>query len=72
MENLFGIDNNIIKQALKNGIKVNKMGQFIDIIGIVTLVYVPQMDKFMLTYGTSPADAGYVYVENYEKDWILR
>lgn len=72
MENVFGLDEKIIKQALTNGIKVNRNGQFVDIKGFISLTYIAQYDKFVLAYGTSAFDAGWVFVDSYQRDWILR
>ena len=72
MNNLFGIDNDIIKSALTNGIKVKKDGQFIEVPGFISLTYIIQYNKFVLAYGSGPSDAGYVYVDKFKEDWILR
>lgn len=72
MENLFGIDNNIVKLALTNGIKVKKDGQFINVPGFISLTYIIQCNRFVLAYGSGPSDAGFVYVDKFEDDWILK
>ena len=72
MENIFGISNDIVKQALKTGIKVKKNGNFEEVYGVISLSFVPQWNKFVLAYGTCAADAAYVLVDNFEKDWILK
>lgn len=72
MENLFGIDNNIVKSALTDGIKVKKDGQFINVPGFISLTYIIQYNRFVLAYGSGPSDAGFVYVDKFEDDWILK
>lgn len=72
MENIFGIETEIVEKALKNSIKVKKDGKFVDITGFVSLTYIPQYSKFILAYGSSATDAGWVYVDKYEKDWIIK
>ena len=73
METLFGINDAKIKKALMHGIKVkNNNGIFIEVQGIISLVYIPQFAKFVLCYGTNAVDAKYVLVENFGKDWMLK
>lgn len=72
MENTFGIDSKIIESALKNSIKVKKDEKFVDVTGFVSLTYISQYGKFILAFGTSASDAGWVYVDKYETDWILK
>lgn len=71
MDNLFGIDNKIVKAALVKGIKIKKDGVFINVPGFVALIYMVQFNKFILTYGSGAKDAGYVLVEDYNKEWII-
>jgi len=70
--NSFGVDIEIIEKALKSGIKVLKNNVFVNVSGFVSLVYIAQLDKFMFAYGSNQFDAGYVLLENYEKDWKLK
>ena len=63
MDNLFGIDNKIVKAALVKGIKIKKDGVFINVPGFVALIYMVQFNKFILTYGSGAKDAGYVQLE---------
>lgn len=70
--NTFGINNNILEKALKNGIKVKKDNNFININGFISLTYIQQFNKFILAFGSNSLDASWVFVDNYEKDWILK
>lgn len=70
MDNLFGIDNKIVRDALTFGIKVKKNGMFVNTPGFVALLYMVQLNKFILTYGSGTSNAGYVLVEDYNKEWI--
>ncbi len=70
MNNLFGIDNKIIRDALVYGIKVKKNNVFVNTPGFVALIYMMQLNKFILTYGSGSSDAGYVLIEDYNKEWI--
>jgi hypothetical protein len=71
MDNLFGIDDKIVRAALIKGIKIKKDGVFINTPGFVALLYMVQLNKFILTYGTGTRDAGYVLVEDYDKEWVI-
>lgn len=72
MNNLFGIKNDLIKKALIDGIKVKKNGEFVDATGFISLTFINQYNKFVFAYGSGASDAGWVFVEDYEKEWILK
>lgn len=72
MTDTFGLDNDIIRNALRAGIKIKKNGEFVDAPGFISLTYIPQYNKFVLAYGTCPSDAGFVYVDKFNEDWILK
>lgn len=72
MNNLFGINDDIVKSALTNGIKIKKNGKFVNVAGFISLTYIMQYNKFVLAYGSGVSDAGFVYVDKFEEDWILK
>lgn len=67
----FGADIGIVKDALERGILVKKDGVYVNVPGFVALVYMSQFKKFILTYGMSANDSGFVFVEDYNKEWIV-
>ena len=71
MDNSFGISTELIIKALKCGIKIKKDNQFINSYGFLSLRFIPQINKFVFTYGTNASDAGYVLVEDYNNTWVL-
>ena len=69
---MFGIDIEIIDQALKNGILIDKNGEFVDQIGPLSLTYHPQLRRYVFVFGTNAANAGFVLLEDYNKIWKLK
>lgn len=68
----FGIDANILEKALKKGIRVKRGDRFVDAPGHVSLTYIPQYGDFVLAYGSSSSDAGYVRTNAYGREWEVR
>ena len=71
-EYLFEIDERIINDALKRGIKIKKDNMFIEVFGVNALVFMPQLNKYIITYGTNQTDGGYVMVDEYNHTWITK
>jgi len=72
MENFFGIENEIISRALKEGILIEVNNKFIPNIGTISLVYHPQIRRFVLVFGNSAENAGFVLLEDHKKTWKLK
>ena len=72
MENVFGLDIEIIDKALRNGIKVEVNGQLIDPPGVTSLAYHPQLRRYILVTGSTAQNASFVLLEDYNKLWKLK
>ena len=68
---MFGIDDEIIAKALKNGILIEANGEYVKNTGPVSLAYYPLLRRFVLCFGTSAQNASFVLVEDYTKTWQL-
>lgn len=73
-EQVFPIDTKIIASAIKDGIMLKlDSGFWHSFVGIVTLTYVQQFEKFVLVFtGQNPQDAKFVYLEDFGKTWDLK
>ena len=71
MEKTFGIDNEIIEKALKNGILVIKDGFKTKPVGFFSLAYLVQLNEFIITYGMNPQTSGFVFVKDFKTTWDL-
>lgn len=69
---MFGIDVTIVDQALKNGILIDKNGDFVDSIGPLSLVWHPQLRRYVFVFGTNAENASFVLLEDYGKIWKLK
>lgn len=72
MDNIFGLDSTIIVQALKRGIQINSEGEFVDQIGVLSLVWHPQIQRFVLVFGTTAENAAFVLLEDYDRLWKVK
>jgi hypothetical protein len=74
MAELFGVSNDVVKWALTGGFKVKdkNTGEWRDAHGVRSLTFLEPFKKFILTYGTSMTDAGFVFVDRYKDDWDLK
>ena len=72
MNNIFGLDDTIIDNALRNGILIEVNGKFVDNIGILSLVYHTQLKRYVLVFGSDATNAGFVLLEDYGKLWKLK
>ena len=68
----FGVDESVVEEALKKGIKVLRNGSFSDNPGQVSLLWHPSLQRWCFAYGTSAADAGFALLEDYGRLWKLR
>ena len=69
---MFGLDVIIVDQALKNGILIDKNGDFVDSIGTLSLVWHPQLRRYVFVFGTNAANASFVLLEDIGKTWKLK
>ena len=61
----FGVGEEILEAALKNGIELSAGSDFFSPPGPVSLAYHPAAREFALVYGTNPDNAGYVLASSY-------
>ena len=72
MENIFGLDSQIVQQALINGILIDNNGDFVQQIGPLSLVYHPQLKRFVFVFGTTAENASFVLLEDINKTWKMK
>ena len=72
METIFGLDSTIIAKALKKGILIKVEETFEPQMGILSLVYHPQLARYVLVFGTSAQNAGFVLLEDYQRMWKIQ
>ena len=69
---MFGIKEEILERALKEGILLEVNGEFIPNIGVISLIYHPQLRRYALVFGTTAENAGFVLLEDLNKTWKLK
>lgn len=72
MENFFGLDDYTINQALIKGIEIEVEGEYVTPPGQISLVYHPNLRRYILVFGNTAQNAGFVLVEDYKKTWKLK
>lgn len=68
----FEIDIGSIHDALMYGIELEHKGNWIDNQSPVSLTYHPQIRRFVLVFGTSEQNAGFVLLEDIDKTWRIK
>ena len=71
MENIFGIDSTIIDSVLKKGMMILKNGEFVKAPGTISLIYHPQLQRYVFVFGTNAQDASLVLLEDMDKLWKI-
>ena len=67
------LDIELIKEALKYSIIVkNDKEEFIDVPGVVTLAYHPRLQRYVLVFGSTAQNAGFVLLEDFGKLWKVK
>ena len=69
---MFGIKDEILEKALKEGILLENDGKYVPNIGTVSLIYHPQLRRYALVFGTTAANAGFVLLEDLNKTWKIK
>ena len=64
-------DIEIIEKALKTGIKIKKNNIFVNVPGYLMLMYLKELGQFVLIFGSNKENSGYVFLHDYQKEWIL-
>ena len=72
MKSPFGIDNNIIDEALRYGILIEVNGKWVDQIGVLSLVYHTQLRRYVFVFGTTAQNASFVLLEDEGKTWRVK
>lgn len=71
-DNVFGLGLAIIDSALKRGILIKSPeGNFVHNIGVLTLGYHPQLQRYVFIFGSNAQNAGFVLLEDFNKLWKL-
>lgn len=65
------LDVELVENALKKGIKIKKNNVFINVPGYLMLMYMKEIEQFVLIYGYNKENSGYVFLNDYQKEWIL-
>lgn len=65
------LDIELVENALKKGIKIKKNNVFINVPGYLMLMYMKEIEQFVLIYGYTKENSGYVFLHDYQKEWIL-
>lgn len=72
MENIFGLDLKIIDKALKEGVSIKQGDSWFPQIGVLTLTYHPQLQRYVFVYGNTAENAGFLLLDDYNRLWRLR
>mgnify|MGYP003327581580 CR=1 FL=1 len=69
----FPVSNDIIISALTNGfMQKDANGFYKPSTGFVSLAFIKEMNRFVLTAGTNASDAKFVYLDEYGQNWDLK
>lgn len=66
-----GLDQVVIAHALQTGIEIFNKGKWEHNIGNLSLVWHPQLHRFVFVFGTTAENAGFVLLEDQDKFWRL-